>query len=452
MWETFTDRIDAGRQLAEHLSAYAHRKDVLVLALPRGGVPVAFEVAQKLGAPLDVFLVRKLGVPGHEELAMGALASGGVRVLNAEVIADLGISEKVIDRVSHAEQIELERREQLYRDNRKTPSVRGKTVILVDDGLATGSTMRAAVAAVRKLKPAGVVVAVPTAAPSTRDEFRKLADACVCVLTPEPFRAVGLWYEDFSQTTDEQVLRVARTGTFFQPALPAQVFVEPASLVRGPLMETDHPSDVSRREVVIAAGRKRLGGTLGVPAPAKAVVLFAHGSGSGRFSPRNQYVARRLQEEGLGTLLLDLLDETEAADRERVFDISLLADRLDAATDWLAATASTRDLRLGYFGASTGAGAALTAAARRPERVGAVVSRGGRPDLARGQLVFVQAPTLLIVGGQDEVVLDLNRSALENLHCPKRLVVIPGATHLFPEPGALEEVARLAAEWFQSSL
>ena len=201
----YRDRTEAGRVLAERLRPYADRNDVLVLALPRGGVPVAFEVAQALHAPLDVFLVRKLGVPGREELAMGALATGGVRVLNEDVVAALGISATTIDEVARAEEQELRRREQLYRGDRPAPDVLGRTVILVDDGLATGSTMRAAVAALRQQQPARVVVAVPVGAAETCAEFRGEADEVICARTPEPFYAVGLWYSDFTQTTDEEV-------------------------------------------------------------------------------------------------------------------------------------------------------------------------------------------------------------------------------------------------------
>jgi len=201
----FRNRREAGRRLARVLGEYANRPDVLVLALPRGGVPVGYEVAQALHAPLDVFVVRKLGVPGHEELAMGAIASGGVRVLNDEVVRMLDMPEAAIDAVARDEQLELERRESLYRDGRPPVDVRGRTVLLVDDGLATGSTMRAAVKALRAQQPARIVVAVPTAAAQTCDELRREADEVVCPSTPEPFRAVGLWYEDFSQTSDDEV-------------------------------------------------------------------------------------------------------------------------------------------------------------------------------------------------------------------------------------------------------
>jgi putative phosphoribosyl transferase len=201
-------------------------------------------------------------------------------------------------------------------------------------------------------------------------------------------------------------------------------------------------------EVEIPSGRRRLSGILSVPPGANGVVAFAHGSGSGRFSPRNQFVARVLEEAGLATLLLDLLEEEEAEDRAKVFDIELLAERLQSAADWLSQEPATAALRLGYFGASTGAGAALVAAAREPAAVAAVVSRGGRPDLADAYLPAVQAPTLLIVGGNDDVVIELNEQARRLLRCPKEMVIVPGATHLFEEPGTLEEVAQLATEWF----
>jgi predicted phosphoribosyltransferase len=211
--QRFRNRNDAGRQLAEKLAAYADRPDVLVLALPRGGVPVGYEVARALGAPLDVFLVRKLGVPGYEELAMGAVATGGVRVLNDEIVRGLGISEHGIDVAVAREMEELARRERLYRGDRPPPDVAGRTVILVDDGLATGATMRAAVAALREQQPTRIVVAVPTASPDTCEVLKAEADDVVCAITPEPFFAVGHWYEDFTQTTDDEVRELlARQG------------------------------------------------------------------------------------------------------------------------------------------------------------------------------------------------------------------------------------------------
>ncbi len=195
----FRDRRHAGRVLAARLERYTNRPDVIVLALPRGGVPVGFEIARALRAPLDVFNVRKLGVPGQEELAMGAIATGGIRVLNDEIVRELGLTPAAIDRVAAREELELARREQLYRDGRPLPDLADRIVILVDDGLATGSTMRAAARAVRRLGPARLVVAVPTAAPETCRDLGAEVDEIICAMTPEPFYAVGLWYEDLRQ-------------------------------------------------------------------------------------------------------------------------------------------------------------------------------------------------------------------------------------------------------------
>lgn len=205
MGSMFLDRRDAGRRVAARLLEYAGDPNVTILALPRGGVPVGYEVAHALDAPLDLFVVRKLGVPGQEEMAMGAIASGGVRVLNEDLIGYLDISDDAIERVTREEQEELRRREKTYRAGASPLDVEGRMVILVDDGLATGATMKAAVAALRALRPEKIIVAVPTAEPTVCAEMRRLADECICASTPVPFRAVGMWYDDFSQTTDEEV-------------------------------------------------------------------------------------------------------------------------------------------------------------------------------------------------------------------------------------------------------
>jgi len=202
----FRDRTDAGRQLAARLAAYAQHDDVIVLALPRGGVPVAFEVARALGAPLDVFLVRKLGVPGHPELAMGAIASGGVRVLSDDLVRQLGIPMHAVEETTTREQAELERRDHLYRGTRPRPALEHRTVILIDDGLATGATMEAAIRAARASNPARIVVAAPVGARETCERLAGIADEVVCAATPEPFQAVGLWYEEFDQTSDDEVI------------------------------------------------------------------------------------------------------------------------------------------------------------------------------------------------------------------------------------------------------
>lgn len=223
MVRRFRDRIEAGQLLAEELAAYANRSDVIVLALPRGGVPVAFEVAKALKAPLDVLVVRKLGVPSQPELAMGAIATGGVRVLNEELLRYLRIPYNEIEAVAAEEQKELERRERVYRGDRPAPEVRGRTVILVDDGIATGTTMRSAVAALKQQQPARIIIAVPTAAASTCDELRAQADevTCICLMTPEPFFAVGLWYEDFAQTTDEEVRELLARAAHLRETTPS---------------------------------------------------------------------------------------------------------------------------------------------------------------------------------------------------------------------------------------
>ncbi|MEW6497146.1 MAG: phosphoribosyltransferase [Cyanobacteriota bacterium] len=214
----FKNRKAAGQVLAKELTTYANRPDVVVLALPRGGVPVAFEVAKALNAPLDVFVVRKLGVPGQEELAMGAIASGGVRVLNKDVVEPRHLSEETINQVAAKEQQELERRERLYRDDRPAPDLQGRTVILIDDGLATGATMRAAVKALRQQQPAQIVIGVPISSPDTCHEFEDEVDKIVCAMTPRPFYSVGLWYDDFSQTTDEEVRDLLKQATTSEKA------------------------------------------------------------------------------------------------------------------------------------------------------------------------------------------------------------------------------------------
>jgi erythromycin esterase-like protein/predicted phosphoribosyltransferase len=250
----FRDRREAGRLLAEKLAAYANRPDVLVLALPRGGVPVGYEVARALSAPLDVFVVRKLGVPGYEELAMGAVATGGVRVLNDQLVERLGIPESLIDAVAARERQELARRERLYRGNRPPPDVRGRTVILVDDGLATGATMYAAIEALRQQNPARIVVAVPTASPETCEEMKTKADEVICAITPEPFHAVGRWYRDFSQTTDEEVgVLLAQRGTS-EDSKTAQSPAADSPLVKA-LRETAYPLAGSARDYDPLIGR-----------------------------------------------------------------------------------------------------------------------------------------------------------------------------------------------------
>jgi len=430
----FRERAAAGRKLAEQLKRRLGDEDVVVLGLPRGGVPVAFEVARELGAPLDVIVVRKLGVPHQPELGMGAIGEDGVRILNDEVLAMAGVEENDLAVVERSERAELERRATRFRSGRPRTSLVGRSAVVVDDGIATGSTARAACQVARAHGASRVILAVPVAPRASLASLADAADEIVCLATPEPFFAVGQFYRDFSQTSDEEVVALlhrAATG---------------AAAERVVAGAADPP--VRDEEVVVHAGGIRLAGHLTVPEVCSGLVVFAHGSGSSRHSPRNRFVAAALNSAALGTLLFDLLTADEEVDRAAVFDIELLADRLDTVTQWLKGQPEATGSRIGYFGASTGAGAALWAAARPGAEIAAVVSRGGRPDLATARLADVRAPTLLVVGGRDEVVLELNRQAQGRLRCESQLAVVPGATHLFEEPGALEEVARLAVDWF----
>jgi putative phosphoribosyl transferase len=434
----FRDRADAGRQLAEELKRRLGDEDVVVLGLPRGGVPVAFEVARELDAPLDVIVVRKLGVPYQPELGMGAIGEDGVRVLNDQVLAMARVGEDEVAAVERSERAELERRATRFRGDRPRTSLVGRSAVVVDDGIATGSTARAACQVARAHGAARVILAVPVAPRASLASLAEVADELVCLATPEQFFAVGQFYWNFSQTSDEEVVELLERA-----AIGAVV---PPVTVRA----ADPP--VRDEDVVVQTGAVRLVGHLTVPEVCSGLVVFAHGSGSSRHSPRNRFVAAALNSVGLGTLLFDLLTPDEEFERRAVFDIELLADRLGAVTQWLEAQPEARGLGIGYFGASTGAGAALWAAAEPGSSIAAVVSRGGRPDLADPKLGQVRAPTLLIVGGRDEVVLELNRQAQSQMRCESRLAVVPGATHLFEEPGALEEVSRLAGDWLLSHL
>jgi len=414
----FLDRRDAGRALAARLRAERLGEGVVV-GLARGGVVVAAEVARELGLPLDALAVRKVRHPLQPEFAIGAVTPGGAAYLRPPD----DLSEGQVDASGARARAAADELEGRIHRRRPAIGIAGRPCVLVDDGLATGATMAAAVRWARAAGAARVVATAPVAPPETVERLRAEADAVVCVEVPRILFSVGEWYEDFSQVGDEEVIEILAAA---EPRAPA-------------------------RSVRIDADGVTLEGDLVLPPAAAGVVVFAHGSGSSRHSPRNHDVARRLNDAGLGTLLIDLLTPAEAADRGHVFDIPLLAGRVGAARRWLARDDQARDLPVGYFGASTGAAAALWAAAEDPS-VAAVVSRGGRPDLAGPRLGDVRAPTLLIVGGDDTVVLGLNRSAAMRLRCPCEVAVIPGATHLFEEPGALEQVAELAVAWFQRQL
>ena len=442
---TFADREDAGGRLADLLE-FLRGQPVVVLGLPRGGVPVAAKVASKLGAPMDVIIVRKTGVPFQPELAMGAVGEDGIAVTSPDVVAMAGVTDQELAAAQAREGSEVAARAARYRAGRPRLDLTGKVAVVVDDGIATGATARAACQIARAHGAARVVLAVPVAPAGWQERVGVSADEFASVLEPSNFFAVGQFYDDFSQTTDEQVIACLRAAGAPSDPPGADPADDPPP---------DDPPGIgaaqpASREVGPIAGTTLLAGNLTEPSGLAGTVIFAHGSGSSRHSPRNRYVAAVLAEAGLGTLLFDLLTPAEEADRANVFDIGLLAGRLSQVTAWLR-TQQHRE-PIGYFGASTGAAAALWAAAEPGADIAAVVSRGGRPDLAAERLAAVTAPTLLIVGGHDAAVLDLNRSAFAELRCDKQLAVVPGATHLFDEPGTLEAAAALARDWFLGNL
>jgi putative phosphoribosyl transferase len=351
-----------------------------------------------------------------------------------------GATEAQVQQIADAEARELDRRVLRYRRGRPGPGVRERTVIVVDDGIATGGTMRAVLRAIRSRAPKRLVMAVPVAASATLDALGAEADEAICLDASPYLRSIGEFYLDFNQVSDDEVVELLDLAE--------------AAAIRERLGKA--PKSTERSVQIDVEGAVTLEGTLDLPSGARGIVLFAHGSGSSRHSPRNRFVAQVLSNAGLGTLLFDLLtpdeEEIDRLTAEHRFDIALLARRLVGATDWLGREPETGRLRVGYFGASTGAAAALIAAALRPELVRAVVSRGGRPDLAEDVLAKVMAPTRLIVGSRDPEVLKLNEQAFAELGGPKDLAVVPGATHLFEEPGTLERVAELAVGWFDKHL
>ncbi len=424
---TFQDRKQAGRLLASRLERY-RPVHPMILGLARGGVPVALEVARGLKTDLDIIVARKIGAPGYPEYALGAIAEGGAVYVRREALPEVGLDEEQVATLAEREVAELARRVHVYRVGRQMPDLSGRTAIVVDDGVATGATARAAARSARLRGARQVVLAAPVIAASSLADLRSDFDDVVAVELPDDFMAVGRWYERFDQVSDEEVLECLRQ------ARNAAVDVARIPFTGSP------------------AGEKGLECELTVPPGARGVVLFVHGSGSTRRSPRNLLVAGELQRAGFATLLFDLLRPEEAAEDRATarfaFDLPLLTSRVTAATRWLAAWPQTRGMGIGLFGASTGAAAALAAAAENPGAIAAVVSRGGRPDLVPAQvLARIQAPVLLLVGSRDEHVLRLNRLVLR--HMPSaQLTVVPGATHLFEEPGTLDQVARLAAGWF----
>jgi putative phosphoribosyl transferase len=440
---TFSDRTDAGQKLSRELRRYSGRQDAIVLGIPRGGVLVAFEIAGALNLPMDIFLSRKLAVPGHEELAFGAISVGEERFLDRHIVQAMEITPEQIESITQETRRKLDECAQIYWAGRTPRELTGQRVILVDDGIATGASIYAAVQALRPMNPKEIVIAVPVAPATTVNWLRGVVEDIAVLYAPGDFHAVGQFYREFSQVSDREVMSLLQRAQQIEAR-----------------RETDVENHSNRprwtagndQEIRIGAGDATLEGILNVPENAQGIVLFAHGSGSSRHSPRNRFVARELQARRLATLLFDLLtSEEEIVDRKTAelrFNIPPLAKRLIEVTRWVAQNPQTRNLTIGYFGASTGAAVALVAAARLPGIVAAVVSRGGRSDLAGEELASVRAATLLIAGERDEAIIQMNHKALDLLGCEdKDMVLVPGATHLFEESGALEQVSTAAAEW-----
>lgn len=428
----FADRTAAGQKLAEQLAA--KRLDhPLIYALPRGGVPVAVEVARALNAPLDLMLVRKIGAPGNPEVALGAIVEGANAqvVINKDIVQLSGADVAFMER-SYADQLaELERRKQRYIGDRRRLDPAGRTVVVVDDGLATGATMKAALIALRRNGAAWIIVALPVAPKPALEELNDYADDIVCLHRATEFRGVGGFFRDFHQLSDAETVRLLRQR-WTQKEPPSEA-------------ETPH----HRRVEIPPLG---LVGELVVPKEPAGIVVFAHGSGSSCRSPRNRLVASKLNAQGFATLLFDLLTAEEEKDKRNVFDIPLLAERVVEASMWVLSEPDIADLPMAVFGASSDAGAALVAAAELKERVACVISRGGRPDLAGDALPEVAAPTLMIVGSNDVEVIDLNEQALAAMSCEKKLQIVPGAGHLFEETGTLDVAVGHAAAWLQKHL
>lgn len=418
----FQDRTEAGKALAERLAPY-EKEHPLVLAIPRGGVPVAYEIAQGLNAELDLLMVKKISLPEFPEVALGAVSEDGRPWFNNSLIKRLGLSKSSLKTAAEAKTQELLNQIRELRGNKQAVPAEGRTVIVVDDGVATGATLKAALEILRLRKPKKIIVATPVAPEKTLKTLSKWADEVICLLAPSPFYAVGDWYLDFTQVSDQEVVGLLQAP---QGGGEESLF----------------------REISFRDGGIELKADLQIVKDMRGVVVFAHGSGSSRFSPRNRFVAQELNKAGFGTLLADLLTEEESSDRKNVFDVELLIRRVQKATATMMHYLPSFEVPIAYFGASTGAAAALGAAAQSPREIFAVICRGGRPDLALNYLSQVKAPTLLIVGAEDTQVIPLNQSAARNIKNSK-VILVPHATHLFEEPGTLEEVVEYSVDWLQ---
>ncbi|MBK6488253.1 MAG: phosphoribosyltransferase [Gemmatimonadetes bacterium] len=435
----FQDRHAAGVRLAEALSLHAAQRDVVVLGMARGGVAVAAPVAKALAAPLETFVGRKLGVPGLEEVAFGAIAEGGATPILDDVHDYIGLPRRVVSAVLEHERAEMARRVGCYREGRALPTLAGKTVLVVDDGLASGATLTAAGRALRRQRPARLIAAVPVASTEGVQQVASMFDDVVAIVKPDAFGTVSDWYEDYDAVTDAEVCTLLG-----RRALGAGIAASPSPAGA----ETDVSIPTGETGPTLA-----MAGDLGVPAgarPPHGLVIFAHGGGSSRASYRNRYLAARLRLTGWATLRVDLLGEHErAADDGGAmrFDIDRITRRLSRATRWCLDARVAGVGRLVLFGASTGAAAAVGVAAMWRSHVAAVIVRGGRIDLADHLLPQVDVPALLIVGKNDTATLQLTRAGARRLRGPVSVEVVRGAGHTFEEDGALGIVGEIATAW-----
>lgn len=423
----FTDRAEAGRRLAERVRAFAVT-DPIIVALPRGGVPVGAELARRLRVPLDVLLVRKIGLPSNPEFGVGALTEDGRLYYDDTALARMNVSREALAETVESERAELHRRLALYRGGRPAPRLGGRDVIVVDDGLATGGTARAALAMVRRQRPARLVLAVPVGHLSAVEGLRHDADQLVVLTAPENFRAVGEWYRDFEQLTDGYVTAVlAELGTAAPPG-------------------------ASERAVRFRAGEVYLDCDYAVPPQIAGTVVMA--VEEGRSHPQHRAVARALREHGFATLLLDVLtaEERQSQGVGAAPGTAVLAERLEAAVRWLRRAAVAASDPVGLLGVGAGAVAAVTAAAHCPDDVGAVVTCGGRLDFAEEALPDVRAPTLVLVEGEDSFVRELAEWAAARMSARQEVRVVAGPERLLTDPRSWEEVGAAAVGWYRSHL